>query len=132
MLQLKSFIGMISINRTALLFLVSFSIVSSEPGDLVSFNYQDNIGLATIEAGLLFVGGGLGFPTPAYTISTYDIKYQSQNSNGTLDTLSGLVSIPNSTTLAFPILKLSPIASSPSKHFIIQSTKSSTKHHALI
>ena len=95
---------MISINRNALLFLISFSIISSEPGDLVSFNYQDNIGLATIETGLIIAGGGLGFPTPAYTISTYDIKYQSQNSNGTLDTLSGLVSIPNSTTRAFPIL----------------------------
>ena len=78
-------------------------IAEGEPGDLIEYNYQESFDLTAIEIGLAIVGG-LGFATPEYTISCYDIKYESENSEGNLDTLSGLVVIPNSVTQAFPIL----------------------------
>ena len=89
--------------RFVLLFL-SLSIIFSDPGDLVSYDYQENIGLSTIETGLTIIGGGLGLSPPVYTISIYDIRYETELNDGSIDTLSGLVSIPNSTSLAFPTL----------------------------
>ena len=85
------------------LFLFFPFIAEGEPGDLIEYNYQESIDLTAIEIGFAIVGG-LGFATPEYTISCYDVKYESENSEGNLDTLSGLVVIPNSVTQAFPIL----------------------------
>ena len=79
-------------------------VAKGEPGDLIDYNFQENISLDVIQAGLIIAGGGLGFSPPEFTISTYDIRYESQKPDGNLDTLSGLVAIPNSTTQAFPIL----------------------------
>ena len=39
-----------------------------------------------------------------YPISVYDIKYESIDHNGAVDTLSGLISFPHSNLDAFPIL----------------------------
>ena len=77
-------------------------VAKGEPGDLIDYNFQENISLDVIQAGLIIAGGGLGFSPPEFTISTYDIRYESQKPDGNLDTLSGLVAIPNSTTQAFP------------------------------
>ena len=79
-------------------------ITKGDSGDLIEYNFQESISLDVIQTGLIIAGGGLGFQTPEYTISTYDIRYESQDSDGNLDTLSGLVAIPNSATEAFPIL----------------------------
>ena len=76
----------------------------ADPGDLIEYNFQESISLDVIQTGLIIAGGGLGFSPPEFTISTYDIRYESQDPDGNLDTLSGLVAIPNSTTQAFPIL----------------------------
>ena len=43
-------------------------------------------------------------PVADYSISAYDIHYESHSVSGTVDTLSGLVIIPHSSTEAFPIL----------------------------
>ena len=79
-------------------------VTKGEPGDLIDYNFQENISLDVIQTGLIIAGAGLGFSPPEFTISTYDIRYESQKPDGNLDTLSGLVAIPNSTTQAFPIL----------------------------
>jgi len=79
-------------------------VTKGEPGDLIDYNFQENISLDVIQTGLIIAGGGLGFSPPEFTISTYDIRYESQKPDGNLDTLTGLVAIPNSTTQAFPIL----------------------------
>ena len=79
-------------------------ITKGDSGDLIEYNFQESISLDVIQTGLIIAGGGLGFSPPEFTISTYDVKYESENSDGVLDTLSGLVAIPNSTTMAFPIL----------------------------
>ena len=58
-----------------LLIFLSLSFIVSDPGDLVSYDYQENIGLSTIETGLTIIGGGLGLSPPVYTISVYDIPF---------------------------------------------------------
>ncbi|MEL1232879.1 MAG: dockerin type I repeat-containing protein [Candidatus Neomarinimicrobiota bacterium] len=88
---------------TFILFLIHW-VIKGDPGDLIDYNFQENISLDVIQTGLIIAGGGLGFSPPEFTISTYDIRYESQKPDGNLDTLSGLVAIPNSTTQAFPIL----------------------------
>ena len=87
-----------------LLFFFLPLISKGDSGDLIEYNFQDNISLDVIQSGLIIAGGGLGFSPPEFTISTYDIRYESQDPDGNLDTLSGLVTVPNSTTQAFPIL----------------------------
>ena len=84
------------------LIIINYTL-NAEPGDLIEYNFQENIGLTAIEIGFALIGG-LGFAVPEYSISSYDIKYESQDSEGNLDTLSGLVVVPNSETKAFPIL----------------------------
>ena len=85
------------------LFLFFPFVASSESGDLIEYNYQESIDLIALEIGFAVIGG-LGFATPEYTISSYDITYESENSEGNIDTLSGLVVFPNSATQAFPVL----------------------------
>ena len=49
-------------------------VIKGEPGDLIDYNFQENISLDVIQTGLIIAGGGLGFSPPEFTISTYDIK----------------------------------------------------------
>ena len=53
-------------------------VTKGEPGDLIDYNFQENISLDVIQTGLIIAGGGLGFSPPEFTISTYDISYESQ------------------------------------------------------
>ncbi len=86
--------------KFSLILLFSFSI-NAEDGDLISYNQQSTLDLWMIE--FFLDGGGITGSNPIYPISIYDIKYESQRPDGTVDTLAGLVSIPNSPLEAFPI-----------------------------
>ena len=78
-----------------------FYFVTAESGDLIDYNYQNSFSLSIIDISLSTLAGNLGFPL--YPISVYDIHYESRNPDGGLDTLSGLVTFPQSPTKAFPI-----------------------------
>ena len=77
------------------------SIMNAEDGDLISYNQQSTLDLWMIE--FFLDGGGITGSNPIYPISIYDIQYESQRPDGTVDTLAGLVSIPISPLEAFPI-----------------------------
>ena len=84
------------------IFYFTFSLVFSEPGDLVEYNYQNTFSISTLQ----FILNSLGESSSniLYPISVYDIKYESIDVNGAIDTLTGLVSIPDDPLKAFPIL----------------------------
>ncbi len=79
-----------------------FSIGLSEPGDLIEYNYNSTLSVPSIQ--FIINSLGIDIPSPIYPISIYDIKYESHRSDGTIDTLSGLLSIPQAPIKAFPIL----------------------------
>ncbi len=85
-----------------ILYLFYFSTIKPDPGDLIEYNFQQTLSIAYIESILNILGGGIS--NTMYSISIYDIKYESYHSDNTVDTLSGLVCIPQSPTQAFPIL----------------------------
>ncbi len=77
-------------------------VVLSDPGDLVEYNFQNTLSISTIN---IFLNGlGSNNSNVLYPISIYDIKYESIDENGIIDTLSGLISFPQSNLEAFPIL----------------------------
>ena len=78
------------------------SILWSEPGDLVEYNYQNNFSVSTLQFILNSIGED--YSNVVYPISVYDIKYESLCVDGSIDTLSGLVSIPQEPLKAFPLL----------------------------
>ena len=82
---------------------IFFPIISlSDPGDLVEYNFQNTLSISTIN---LFLNGlGSNISNVLYPIFIYDIKYESIDQNGVIDTLSGLISFPQSNVEAFPIL----------------------------
>ena len=84
----------------ALLYISLFAL--SDPGDLINYNHQNTLSVTVIE----FVMNSLGtdLTLPVYPISIYDIQYESHRPDGTIDTLAGLLSIPQSPLEAFPIL----------------------------
>ena len=74
----------------------------SDPGDLVEYNFQNTLSISTLN---IFLNGlGNNSTNVMYPISVYDIKYESIDHNGAVDTLSGLISFPHSDLEAFPIL----------------------------
>ena len=81
---------------------ITFSIGLSDPGDLVEYDYQNNFSIPSLQ----FILNSLGenFSNVLYPISVYDIKYESMSVNGSIDTLTGLVSIPQEPLKAFPII----------------------------
>ena len=77
-------------------------ITFSDPGDLVEYNFQNTLSISTLN---IFLNGlGNNSTNVMYPISVYDIKYESIDHNGAVDTLSGLISFPHSDLEAFPIL----------------------------
>ena len=83
-------------------FIFSHIIVLSESGDLIEYNFQNTLSISTIN---IFLNGlGNNTSNALYPISIYDIKYESVDQNGIIDTLSGLISFPQSNIEAFPIL----------------------------
>ena len=85
---------------TFLLFF-QFGSLKSEAGQLIDYNHQTTMTQDDINLILWFAGFD---PVADYSISAYDIHYESHSVSGTVDTLSGLVIIPHSSTEAFPIL----------------------------
>mgnify|MGYP001231607452 CR=1 FL=1 len=81
--------------------LLSFNSILPEAGDLISYNQRNTFSVEA--AALLLDSFGPLAPSPVYSIEVYDIEYESHNSNGSIDTLSGLVSIPQNPTKAFPV-----------------------------
>ena len=91
-------------NNLIFIFLLFFQFGSlkSEAGQLIDYNHQTTMTQDDINLILWFAGFD---PVADYSISAYDIHYESHSvSSGTVDTLSGLVIIPHSSTEAFPIL----------------------------
>ena len=83
-------------------FIFSHIIVLSESGDLIEYNFQNTLSISTIN---IFLNGlGNNTSNALYPISIYDIKYESVDQNGIIDTLSGLISFPQSNIEAFPKL----------------------------
>ena len=74
----------------------------SDPGDLVEYNFQNTFSISTLNIFLNSLGNNS--TNVMYPISVYDIKYESIDHNGAVDTLSGLISFPHSNLDAFPIL----------------------------
>lgn len=90
-------------NNLIFIFLLFFQFGSlkSEAGQLIDYNHQTTMTQDDINLILWFAGFD---PVADYSISAYDIYYESHSVSGTVDTLSGLVIIPHSSTEAFPIL----------------------------
>lgn len=90
-------------NNLIFIFLLFFQFGSlkSEAGQLIDYNHQTTMTQDDINLILWFAGFD---PVADYSISAYDIHYESHSVSGTVDTLSGLVIIPHSSTEAFPIL----------------------------
>ena len=91
-------------NNLIFIFLLffQFSSLRSEAGQLIDYTHQSTMTQDDINLILWFAGFD---PVADYSISAYDIHYESHSvSSGTVDTLSGLVIIPHSSTEAFPIL----------------------------
>ena len=85
------------------LFIFFTPIISlSDPGDLVEYNFQNTFSISTLNIFLNSLGNNT--TNIMYPISVYDIKYESIDHNGVADTLSGLISFPQSNLEAFPIL----------------------------
>ena len=80
--------------------------VSSEPGDLIEYNFQNRIPVTSINNLISNLANSIGFSSfdLNYSINIYDIHYESINVEGALDTLSGLICIPESNIKSFPIL----------------------------
>ena len=89
------------LKRSLSLFLL-VSIAKTDSGDIVEYNFQDRISINLINA--LVNSVGINSSEIIYPINVYDIQYESINQDGILDTLAGLVSIPESPLEAFPIL----------------------------
>ena len=92
---------MIFSSKLIFVFLLIFNIVQTEPGDLISFNQRNSFSVETID--LLLENFGPIAPSALYPIEVYDIEYESYNFDGSIDTLSGLVCIPQEPTKSFPI-----------------------------
>lgn len=90
-----------SFNRFIAMLIYCFSFGWTDPGDLIDYNHQSSFSVTVIEFILNSMGNDLSLPV--YSISVYDIHYESHRPDGTVDTLSGLISIPQSPTKAFPI-----------------------------
>ena len=88
-------------NRLITILIYCFSFGWTEPGDLIDYNYQNSFSTSMIDIILSSMAYDLSLPV--YPISVYDIHYESQHPDGTMDTLSGLICIPQSPTKAFPI-----------------------------
>ena len=88
-------------NRFIGILIYCFSFGWTDPGDLIDYNYQTSFSVSVIE----FILNSMvnDFSLPVYSISVYDIHYESHRPDGTVDTLSGLVTIPDAPTKAFPI-----------------------------
>ena len=57
-------------------------MATSEPGDLVDYNYQNSFSISTLQ----FILNSMGedYSNVLYPISVYDIKYESLNINGSI------------------------------------------------
>ena len=75
--------------------------VKADPGDLIDYNLQASMTMDDINWLLMLMGTEADV---AYTISIYDIKYETEGEGGYIDTLTGLVVLPHSNTKAFPFL----------------------------
>ena len=93
---------MIFSSKPIFVFLLIFNIVRAEPGDLISFNQRNSFSVEAID--LLLENFGPIAPSALYPIEVYDIEYESYNFDGSIDTLSGLVCIPQEPTKSFPIV----------------------------
>lgn len=82
------------------------TVVSSEPGDLIEYNFQNRVPVTSINNLISNLANTLGFASfdLNYSINVYDIHYESINVGGELDTLSGLICIPESNIKSFPTL----------------------------
>jgi hypothetical protein len=82
------------------------SLIKSTPGDLIDFNFQNRISVNSISNLIGNLASSLGFESfnLDYSINIYDIHYESTDVYGTLDTLSGLICIPESNIKSFPII----------------------------
>ena len=92
---------MIFSSKLIFVFLLIFNIVRADPGDLISFNQRNSFSVEAID--LLLENFGPIAPSALYPIEVYDIEYESYNFDGSIDTLSGLVCIPQEPTKSFPI-----------------------------
>tara|TARA_A100000164_G_scaffold303773_1_gene279547 strand:- start:2201 stop:3580 length:1380 start_codon:yes stop_codon:yes gene_type:complete len=92
---------MLNRSKFIITLLLCFNSILPEAGDLISFNQRNSF---SIEAtALLLDSFGPLAPSPVYSIEVYDIAFESHNSDGSIDTLSGLISIPQNPTKAFPV-----------------------------
>ena len=81
-----------SLKILLILTLVLCSSATPDPGDLIDYDYQEMIPISTIESALSIIGLE-GLLPPIYSITSYDIQYESQGHENTIDTLTGLVAI---------------------------------------
>jgi len=91
-------------NNILKFFLFSFLLnnLDAEPGNIISYELENQFSLNEIQIALSSFGALVG--DPVYSISVYKLYYESHRPSGEIDTLSGLVCIPNSPDKAFPIL----------------------------
>jgi len=82
-------------------FMILSGPLKSEPGQLIDYTHQSTMTQDEINFILWFAGFD---PVAVFGISVYDIHYESHSEYGTVDTLAGLVIVPQSPTEAFPII----------------------------
>jgi len=79
------------------------SILLSDRGDLLTYEYVDSRDVQTIQEQLNLQFGGLS-PTAIYDIDLYAITYETIDQFGQIVVASGLISYPKDISSAFPLL----------------------------
>ena len=77
------------------------SILLSDRGDLLTYEYIDSRDVQTIQEQLNLQFGGLS-PTALYDIDLYAITYETIDQFGQIVVASGLISYPKDISSAFP------------------------------
>ena len=81
-----------------------FSLIFSERGDLLSFEYKDSKDIDSIQEQLDSQFGESLSPDALFDIHMYSITYETIDQFGNVTVASGLISYPEDINLAYPII----------------------------
>ena len=90
--------------KLSIILLSAFSLLFSERGDLLSFEYKDSRDIDSIQDQLDSQFGESLSPDALFDIHMYAITYETIDQFGNVTVASGLVSYPDDVSLAYPII----------------------------
>ena len=90
--------------KLSIILLSAFSLLFSERGDLLSFEYKDSRDIDSIQDQLDSQFGESLSPDALFDIHMYAITYETIDQFGNVTVASGLISYPDDISLAYPII----------------------------